>query len=240
PDAALAHAAPATGTRPAPPRATGGTRLVAGVAAVAVTTVVAVIAMLAIALPAILDGSGAPAAGTGERTAPTRANEAGAGGDEPAETPGPETLLTPAAIGEAIAKFEAASGGTKFAQLTVYPDRASADAPTAGRRAAFDNYTYGKGADAAVRSRPSVAITTGDAVVDLKTFAWDALPALMSRAERTLKVPEPTNRYVIVRAAWAFNGDAPTMFVYLADEYGGGYLAVNTEGKVVRTAPADS
>lgn len=233
------HAVPATGTHPAPPRA-GGTRLVAGVAAVAVTTVVAVIATLAIALPKILDDSDAPAAGTGEHAAPTRANDAGAGDGEAAGTAGVETLLSPAAIGEVIAKFEAASGATKFAQLTVYPEHASADAPVAGRRAAFDNYTYEKGADAAVRSRPSIAITTGDAKVDLKTFAWDALPALMRRAERTLKVPKPTNRYVIVRAAWAFNGDAPTMFVYLTDEYGGGYLAVNTKGKVIRTAASDS
>ncbi|NED55629.1 hypothetical protein G3I24_32690 [Micromonospora aurantiaca] len=76
--------------------------------------------------------------------------------------------------------------------------------------------------------------------MNLRAFNWDALPALMSRAARTLKVPKPTNRYVIVKASWTFNGDQPTMLVYLTDDYGGGYLAVNTKGKVIKTVPANS
>lgn len=30
-----------------------------------------------------------------------------------------------------------------------------------------------------------------------------------------------------------------TMMVYLTDDYGGGYLAANVKGKVVKTVPAD-
>ncbi|MER7541937.1 serine/threonine-protein kinase [Spirillospora sp. NPDC127506] len=158
----------------------------------------------------------------------------GGGGDEV------ESLLTPTAVRAVIKMFEDASGSREFAQFTVYEQRASADAPVAGRRGAFDNYTYEKGADAAVRSRPSVGITTGDAKVNLRTFKWDALPALMRRAERTLKVKNPTNRYVIVTASWTFNGDRPTMMIYLTDDYGGGYLAVNQKGAVIKTVPSDS
>ncbi|GLZ08108.1 hypothetical protein Acsp03_55740 [Actinomadura sp. NBRC 104412] len=150
------------------------------------------------------------------------------------------TLLTPAAIRDVIKKFEAASGSKLFAQFAVYEQRANADAPVPGRRSAFDNYTYERGADAAVRSRPSIAITTGNAKVDLNTFNWDALPSLMRRAERTLRVPKPTSRYILVRAAWVFNGNRPTMMIYFTDEYDGGYLAVNTKGQVVSTHPADS
>jgi hypothetical protein len=150
-----------------------------------------------------------------------------------------KSLLTPAAARAVIKKFAAASGSREFAELTVYEEHASADAPVAGRRGAFDNYTYEKGADAATRSRPSIAITE-DATVNPATFNWEALPALLNRAARTLKVPKPTNRYVIVKAAWTFNGDQPTMMVYLTDDYGGGYLAANVKGKVIKTVPSDS
>ncbi|MFC4048749.1 protein kinase [Actinomadura syzygii] len=216
-----------------------GARWLVGIAAgIAVSAVVALIATLVVVVPKIMDATrDTAAAGPGGRTgaAPTTtARGSGGGGARVA------TLLTPAAIRDVIKKFEAASGSTKFAEFSVYPERASADAPVAGRRSAFDNYTYEKGADAAVRSRPSVAITTGDAKVDLKTFNWEALPSLLNRAARTLKVPKPTNRYIIVRAAWTFNGDAPTMLVYLTDDYGGGYLAVNLKGKVISTVPANS
>ncbi|WP_246178197.1 serine/threonine-protein kinase [Actinomadura decatromicini] len=220
------------------PRRNGARWLVGIAAGIAVSAVVALIATLVIVVPKIMDATrGAAAAGPGARTgaAPTTtARGSGGGGTRVA------TLLTPAAIRAVIKKFETASGSTKFAEFSVYPDRASADAPVAGRRSAFDNYTYEKGADAAVRSRPSVAITTGDAKVDLKTFNWEALPSLLTRAARTLKVPKPTNRYIIVRAAWTFNGNAPTMLVYLTDDYGGGYLAVNLKGKVISTVPANS
>lgn len=214
------------------------------VAAGAVGAVAALVAALVIALPKVsggsgrTDGTGTPpgAVPTGARTGPGT-NGGGTNGGGTAQA---TTLLTPAAIRDVIKKFEEASGSRKFAQFTVYEDHASADAPVPGRRAAFDNYTYRKGADAAVRSGPSVAITTGDAKVDLGTFNWAALPALMRRADRTLKVPKPTLRYLIVRASWTFNGDRPTMMVYLTDDYGGGYLAATTKGQVISTVPSDS
>ncbi|MEU8344416.1 Serine/threonine protein kinase [Actinomadura meyerae] len=237
--------APGAGPRthpvpPAPPRRRSRAGLIALIAAVpAVILVAAIIGTVFVVLPGLLDEADNAGALGGERpeTAPTDSlAETGAG----ATAKEPSTLLTPAAIRDVIKKFADASGSKEFAELTVYPQRASADAPVAGRRGAFDNYTYEKGADAAVRSRPSIAITTGDAKVNPATFAWDALPALMRRAERTLKVPEPTNRYVIVKAAWTFNGDQPTMMIYLTDDYGGGYLAVNRKGKVIKTVPSSS
>ncbi|MEV5831672.1 serine/threonine-protein kinase [Spirillospora sp. NPDC052242] len=236
----------ATGTAPRRRSRSTGTWVVGGIAAVAVVLVAAITTTLVIVVPRVLDASRDAAAGAGDRLMPTSPpasatpTDAGSGSGTGATAPAPESLLTPAGIRDVIAKFEAASGGTQFAGMTVRPDRADADAPVPGRRTAFDNYTYEAGADAAVRRGPSTGVTTGDAKVDLKKFDWDALPALIRRAERTLNVPKPTSRYLIVRASWVFNGDSPTMMFYLSDEYGGGYVAANAKGKVISTHPADS
>ncbi len=219
------------------------TRIIgATVAVIAVGLVAAVIATVFVVIPKILEMGEGLAAGTRETpgAGPTDSETGENGPEKGTGAASTATLLTPAAVRGVIKKFEQASGSREFAEFTVYEDRASADAPVRGRRAAFDNYTYEKGADAAVRARPSVAITTGDAKVNLNTFAWDALPALLRRAARTLNVPKPKYRYVIVTAAWAFNGDRPTMMIHFTDDYGGGYLAVNTQGKVIKTYPADS
>jgi serine/threonine protein kinase len=202
-------------------------------AAVAVTlgAIGILVAATVLILPALTE-DGEP---EGYDTEPTARGTAPSGGTK--ET---KTLLTPAAVRDVIKKFEEASRSKEFAQITVYEERASADAPVAGRRGAFDNYTYEKGADAAVRARPSTGITSGGAKVNLDVFNWDALPKLMRTAERTLKVEKPTLRYVIAKASWTFNGDQPTMMVYLTDDYGGGYLAANRKGQVIKTVPAGS
>ncbi|TDD58692.1 hypothetical protein E1298_46970 [Actinomadura rubrisoli] len=213
----------------------------AAIGVLALGTIAALLTTVIMVVSNALEEHGGTAAGLDRSTRPTPAG--GGGGSEGGTGGGGKavkTLLTPAAVRDVIKKFEEASGSKQFAGMTVYEERASADAPVRGRRSAFDNYTYEKGADAAVRSRPSIAITTGDAKVDLNAFNWNALPALMSRAARTLKVPKPTSRYIIVKSSWTFNGDRPTMLVYLTDEYDGGYLAVNTKGKVISTVPANS
>ncbi|SPT52126.1 Serine/threonine-protein kinase PrkC [Actinomadura madurae] len=220
-----------------PPRRRGLTGVAIG--AIAAGMVAAVVGSVVIVLPKVLDAFATAEDSAGRLQTPedTPGTFDTEGGGESGEV---KSLLAPAAVRTVIKEFEAASGSREFAELTVHEDRASADAPVSGRRGAFDNYTYEKGAEAAVRSRPSIAITTGDAKVNMRTFNWEALPALMRRAERTLKVPKPTSRYVIAKAAWTFNGDRPTMMVYLSDDYGGGYLAANLKGKVVKTVPADS
>ncbi|MFF0525788.1 serine/threonine-protein kinase [Actinomadura nitritigenes] len=238
------HAGPGTdpgafpGTVPArPPGQRRRTGLVIGAIVVPLACAAAVLLVAAVVfVPKLLDETRDAANGAGLPTGPVDA-----GGDPGPATAaaGPKTLLTPAAIRGVIKKFEAASGSRQFAEMTVYEGRATADAPVRGRRGAFDNYTYEKGADAAVKGGPSVGITD-NAKVNLSAFNWNALPGLMTRAARTLKVPKPTNKYVIVKASWTFNGDRPTMMVYFTDDYGGGYLAANAQGKVVTTVPSDS
>ncbi|GAA0250390.1 serine/threonine-protein kinase [Actinomadura nitritigenes] len=238
------HAGPGTdpgafpGTASSPPpgrrRRTG---LIIGAIAVPLACVAAVLLVTAaVFVPELLDRTGDAATGEGLPSGPVDA-----GGDRSPATAaaGPRTLLTPAAVRDVIRKFEKASGSRQFAEMTVYAGRATADAPVRGRRGAFDGYTYEKGADAAVRTGPSVGVTD-DAKVNLSGFNWNALPGLMSRAARTLKVPKPTNKYVIAKASWAFNGDRPTMMVYFTDDYGGGYLAANAQGKVIKIVPSGS
>ena len=238
------HPSRMSGTYPPPPaRARRGRPglVVAAIAVPVVAVLATVVVLVAMVLANVLDqgdhsdaGSGGPKP-TGSRAAPSASTKVGAG-----TAVNGSTLLTPTAVRAVIKKLQEASKSRQFAELTIYEDRASADAPVAGRRAAFDNYTYDKGADAAIRVRPSIAITTGDAKVDPSRFNWEALPALLERAKRTLKVPKPTMRYVIVEAAWTFNGDRPTMMIHFTDDYGGGYLAVNESGKVIHTYPSTS
>ena len=229
-------------TAPPPVRRRRSATVPAVLGVLAVGTIATVLAAIFIVVPKVVEGFRLTITETEgpTATAPTASKSTARGNQSGGGAAQGGTLLTPAAIRDVIKKFEAASGSTLFAQFTVYEQRANADAPVPGRRSAFDNYTYERGADAAVRSRPSIAITTGDAKVDLNTFDWDALPSLMRRAERTLRVPKPTSRYILVRAAWVFNGNRPTMMIYFTDEYGGGYLAVNTKGQVVSSHPADS
>ncbi|MBO2450162.1 serine/threonine protein kinase [Actinomadura barringtoniae] len=238
------HPSHMSGTYPPPPAPVRRSRpglLVAAIAVPVVAVLAALVVLIGFVLPKVLDRSDDARAGTGgsnptaSRGAPRATTKAGSG-----TAVNGSTLLTPAAVRAVIKKLQDASKSKQFAELTIYEERANADAPVAGRRAAFDNYTYEKGADAAVRERPSIAITTGDAKVDPSRFNWDALPALLERAKRTLKVPKPTMRYVIVESAWAFNGDRPTMMIHFTDDYGGGYLAVNEKGKVISTYPSTS
>ncbi|MGI5323820.1 serine/threonine-protein kinase [Actinomadura nitritigenes] len=238
------HSGPGTdpgafsGTVPSrPPGQRRRTGLIIGAIVVPLACAAAVLLVTAVVfVPKLLDETRGATTGEGLPTGPVDA-----GGDRSPATAaaGPKTLLTPAAVRDVIKKFEKASGSRQFAEMTVYEGRATADAPVRGRRGAFDNYTYEKGADAAVKGGPSIGITD-DAKVNLSGFNWNALPGLMSRAARTLKVPKPTNKYVIVKASWTFNGDRPTMMVYFTDDYGGGYLAANAQGKVVTTVPSDS
>lgn len=75
-------------------------------------------------------------------------------------------------------------------------------------------------------------------LVDLESYHWNVLPALLRTAQQTLKVPHPTMRYLIVSAG--LFDKAPTIRVYLADAYGSGYLEAGATGVVEHTYPRGS
>lgn len=152
---------------------------------------------------------------------------------EPPE-PKPENLLTASGIREAIKALEPVMGGTKVVRMVVYPTYASAEAPVKGDATIYDTYSYRDGAATRVGSGGTVRTKA----VDLEKYNWDALPALLRKAETSLSVPEPTTRYLIVDSDSMFTSSRQALLVYVGDDYRTGYLVADVRGKVVKTYPA--
>ncbi len=206
------------------------------------------------------DGSGSTGGNTGAGSAPKGTNAPADPGGPPASTgtaaptapdtvasaaptakPSPSAprttapakdLLTPDGVRTVVAAITAQSGTTKVKRLSVYQEYASAQVPTADGRG-YDWYDYRNG-DVAKR----VGGTMGtDKPVDLAQYDWDTVPALLKKADETLNVPKPTNRYLLIDM-WS-DGYAG-LRVYLSDEYhSSGYLLADSKGTVRRTFPAD-
>ncbi|MEV0351251.1 protein kinase [Nonomuraea sp. NPDC050680] len=152
---------------------------------------------------------------------------------EPADDPG--NLLTPAGIRAAIAALKPVMGGTKVIRMVIYPEYASVQAPVKGEKGVYDNFTYRDGTAA----RQSTGSTTNEDPVDLSKFNWDALPALLRKADQALGVRKPTTHYIVVDPAFAFVGARESLLIYVGDKYHRtGYLVADTRGKVIRTNPA--
>ncbi|NUT95162.1 MAG: protein kinase [Saccharothrix sp.] len=145
-----------------------------------------------------------------------------------------EDLLTPAGARKAVGALTEAMGGTKVSELTIYPDRASATAPTPTVAHGFDDFEYRNGR--ATKKGPD-GVDADRAVLDLNEVNWDALPALFDTAAKELGVAQPTMRYVIVDTD-IIDGTA-SVRIYLADDYGGAHLEANLKGEVQKTYPRD-
>ncbi|MEJ2853096.1 MULTISPECIES: serine/threonine-protein kinase [unclassified Saccharothrix] len=145
-----------------------------------------------------------------------------------------EDLLTPAGARKAVGALSEAMAGTKVSELVIYPDRASATAPTAAVKNGFDEFEYRGGK--ATRRGPD-GVDADRAVLDLNEVNWDALPALFDQAGKELGVPQPTSRYIIVDTD-IIDGTA-SIRIYLADDYGGAYLEANLKGEVQKAYPRD-
>ncbi|WP_188191739.1 serine/threonine-protein kinase [Nonomuraea sp. SYSU D8015] len=150
------------------------------------------------------------------------------------ESSAPENLLTPAGMKAMITKVKAAIGGSKVVGMTVYPTYASIEAPLENDKSLYDLYDYRDGAV----TRSGEGREVDGPLADLDKYNWDALPALIKRADKDLGVPDPTTRYVIVDNDYAFASPGQVLLVYVSDDYGrGGYLVANLQGKVVKTYP---
>ncbi|WP_406319745.1 serine/threonine protein kinase [Streptosporangium sp. NBC_01639] len=152
-----------------------------------------------------------------------------------AEHTGSGTLLTPSRIMEVIKAMEAAAGSTKFIRFTVYDEHASADALVPGRKDVYDTFTY---RDGQVSRRNGSILMPGQREVRLRSFNWNALPALRRIADRKLGITDPSMRYVILEGSWTFANNQPVLLVYLIDDHmATGYLAANLKGKVLTMMP---
>ncbi|MFB7470522.1 serine/threonine-protein kinase [Kitasatospora sp. NPDC056184] len=149
---------------------------------------------------------------------------------QPANT---KDLMTPDGVRTVVAAITAQSGGTKVKALNVYPGYANAQVPTADGRN-YDWYDY---RDGKVTKRTGSSMDK-DKAVDLAQYDWDAIPALLKKANDTLNVKDPTSRYLVIDTFPSDN--LPSIRVYLSDEYhNSGYLLADTKGNVRRTYAAD-
>ncbi|MGW1460748.1 MULTISPECIES: serine/threonine-protein kinase [Streptomyces albidoflavus group] len=156
--------------------------------------------------------------------------------ESPEESPEEETtLLTPESVRRIVSELEKVMGTTKVTAFDVHQNHASAKAPLQRDPKLWDTYEYRDGK--AVRASAGGVVRAGDAVVDLDRFDWDALPGLMTEAEKRLGVEKPENRYLIVDPASPFHDKQPVLRLYLSDEYGGGYLTADVDGKVIDVSP---
>ncbi|NVI30194.1 MULTISPECIES: protein kinase domain-containing protein [Streptomyces] len=155
---------------------------------------------------------------------------------QPEESPEKETsLLTPESVRRIVSELEKVMGTTKVTAFDVHQSHAAAKAPLQRDPKLWDTYEYRDGK--AVRARAGGVVRDSDAVVDLDRFDWDALPGLMTEAEKRLGVEKPENRYFIVDPASPFHDKQPVLRLYLSDEYGGGYLTADLDGKVIDVSP---
>ncbi|MEE1831491.1 serine/threonine-protein kinase [Streptomyces sp. SP17KL33] len=147
-------------------------------------------------------------------------------------------MLTPDGIRTAIKAFEEETGRDRYGDFSVYPDYVSAQLMVDGSDTKYDTYTYrpGRGVEKGIIKGTLVG---GEQPVSLDDFDWDKVPALLKEAAKKLNVPDPENRYLLVRQPNDIFDTPAGMAVYLSDEYNqSGYLEADTDGKVTRVYPA--
>ncbi|WP_406464116.1 serine/threonine protein kinase [Streptomyces sp. NBC_01622] len=148
-------------------------------------------------------------------------------------------LLTPDGIRTAIKAIEKETGRDSFGDLSVYPEYVVAEVMVKGSKTKYDTYTYrsGSGVEKGIINGK---LGEGWEPVDLRKFQWDAVPVLLARAAKVLKVKNPTSRYLLVEGTWKVFNDPAHMSVYLGDEYGSsGNLQADPQGKVTKVMPAE-
>ncbi|MFI1932070.1 protein kinase [Streptomyces sp. NPDC020330] len=178
-----------------------------------------------------------PAAGGSDPSGasdPTGASgSSGASGEK--GLPEAEDLLTPDGARAAVKAMKPLMGGTKVTAFTLYGEHAYADAPLKSNAALYDRFSYRDGR--AKNDDMGGTLTSRTTTVDLNSVDWDALPALLRAAERTLNIPEPESRYVIVDPSSPFHDDRPVLRVYVSDSHGGAHLTAELDGRVIERSP---
>ncbi|MFD4000154.1 serine/threonine-protein kinase [Streptomyces rubiginosohelvolus] len=144
-------------------------------------------------------------------------------------------LLTPDGARTAIEALKPLMGGTKVTDFTLYGEHASAEAPLKSNAALYDRFSYRDGR--AKNDDMGGTLMSGSTTVDLDSVDWDALPALLKTAEKTLNVDDPESSYVIVDPSSPFHDDRPVLRVYVSDAHGGAFLTAELDGRVIEKNP---
>ncbi|MFJ2849777.1 serine/threonine-protein kinase [Streptomyces rubiginosohelvolus] len=161
----------------------------------------------------------------------------GSGGSGDQDVPDAEAanLLTPDGARTAIEALKPLMGGTKVTDFTLYGEHASAEAPLKTNAALYDRFSYRDGR--AKNDDMGGTLMSGSTTVDLDSVDWDALPALLKTAEKTLNVDAPESSYVIVDPSSPFHDDRPVLRVYVSDSHGGAFLTAELDGRVIEKNP---
>ncbi|WP_031077646.1 serine/threonine-protein kinase [Streptomyces sp. NRRL WC-3742] len=156
-------------------------------------------------------------------------------GNRAAEPPAYPGLLTPSGVRDVIQSMSPSMRGTTALEFTVQQDYGYATVPTAANPSLYDSFEYRNGRTSPGNRSGTVAFR--EKPVDLKSVNWDALPALLQRADSDLGIAKPTSHYIIVRNAPGMADAGPTLLVYVTDSYGGAYLVSDLNGNVTKTYP---
>ncbi|MFF3561179.1 serine/threonine-protein kinase [Streptomyces sp. NPDC002574] len=195
---------------------------VSSVAAVALTGV-----LLWTLLPELRGGGDADASPTHSASSPGSPSGATSQPSSP-EAPTAGTLLSVSGGRSMAGVVRGVSGGTKVLRLTLYPDFATFDAPTKSDRTIYDGSVYRDGTTGAWGSGGTV--DPDDALIDLGSVDWDALPLLMKRAERDCGVAHPEYVYLIVESGLIDHDRY--MSLYRTDSRRTCYVRATLRGKV--------
>ncbi|MFF9851674.1 serine/threonine-protein kinase [Streptomyces litmocidini] len=204
----------------------------------------AAVVVLAVGIPVVAmnwewrptDPGSGPSTTAPSRPGPAAQHPATASASPEGTAPEKLDLLTADGVRTAVAAVKAASGGAKVTNFVVYPDYAVAECLVKGSTKRYDRYMY-RGGDVAVRQGPGGTAFPGAVPADLDAFSWDALPALMKRADEELGVDEPTSRYLVLTPGSTLLGSEAGLSVYLSDTYGVAYLTADAKGRVTATYP---
>jgi tRNA A-37 threonylcarbamoyl transferase component Bud32 len=210
-----------------------GTRGALGLVSIAAAVIVGVLVWRVLpAMTFTTDPGGDP---TTLKVSPTVSATSGIPGDSETETGDePENLLAPAGMKAMVAKVKAAIGGNKVVRMVVYPTYAVIDAPVKGNGDVYDSYSYRDGAV----TRSGKGREVDGPLADLDKYNWNALPALLKKADKDLGVPKPTSHYVIVDPNYGVVKPRQVLMVYVSDDYSrAGYLVATLDGKVLATVP---
>jgi serine/threonine protein kinase len=145
-------------------------------------------------------------------------------------------LLTPQGIRTLISDLDQLTKGSRIVRLTAYPTYAAIEAVKTSDHTLYDQYTYRNGK--AAFQGPGGTLDKNQNTIDPHTVNWDALPNLITLADSELNVPNPTIHYIILDSD--IINQQPQLFVYVSDDYGGGYLRADLTGKVTRKVPRGS
>ncbi|MER7846348.1 serine/threonine-protein kinase [Kitasatospora sp. NPDC096077] len=154
------------------------------------------------------------------------------GSDAPAPYPG---LLTPAGVRGAIQSMNQKAGGRPVLEFTLQQDSGGVVVATAANPKLYDSFDYRDGKT--TQGLRSGTVAFEEKPVDLQAVNWDALPALLQRADAELGIAHPTSHHIAVRNAPGMGDTGPTLLVYVGDSYGSGYLRADANGTVTKTYP---